>query len=181
MEELNPYAHHLGAESPEHVIAATAARLHDLLDSLTPDQINTAPGPGKWSLRELMSHLADCELVFGWRLRQILSADAPELHPFDQDAWSKRYAPIDFSTAQRTFDALREWNLLLLPTLADADRNRPAHHPERGQITFQSVLETIAGHDLHHLRLLEGLLKREGITPAYPGKSPEPAAVPSPS
>ena len=128
-----------------------------------------------------MAHLADCELVFAWRLRQILSADSPELHAFDQDAWSKRYAPIEFAIAQRTFDALRAWNLLLVETVTDADLTRPAHHPERGNLTFQTVLETIAGHDLHHLRLLEGLLKREGITPAYPGKSTPTTAVPSPS
>ena len=82
MEDLNPYAHHLGDESPEHVIAATSARLHDLLDDLTPEEINTPPGPTKWSLRELMAHLADCELVFAWRLRQVLSVEAPELHAF---------------------------------------------------------------------------------------------------
>lgn len=132
-----------------------------------------------------MAHFADCELVFAWRLRQILATDAPALHGFNQDSWANRYFPIDFAAAQRTFDTLRAWNLLLLETVTDADRPRTGTHEERGTVTFQTTLENIAGHDLHHLRQLERLLKREGLLPAYPGNrkpaEPTTADVPSPS
>lgn len=170
MEEINPYGHHLGDLDPVEVMRDTPARLRALLDGLSPEQIDTRPGPQKWSLREIMAHLADCELVFSWRLRQILGADTPTLVPFDQDRWSAFYAPYPLAAAQSTFEALRAWNLLLLSGISAEDRARSAHHPERGAVTFQSTVENIAGHDLHHLRLLESTRKKEAAS-----------AVPSPS
>ena len=169
MEE-HPYASYLKGRDPIDVITATAPRLRELLSGLSPEEINTPPGSNKWSLRELMAHLADCEIAWSWRLRQTLATENPSLQPFDQDAWSNRYAAYDFELAQTTFDVLRAWNVRLLSTITTDDRARPATHSERGEITLGAILGTIAGHDLHHLHLLEGLLKRESRQ-----------AVPSPS
>lgn len=170
MEELNPYGHHLGDLDPAEVMRETPGRLREMLAGLSPEQIDTRPGPNKWSLREIMAHMADCEIAFSWRLRQILDADHPTLAPFDQDRWSRHYGPYTLQAAEATFDALRSWNLLLLSTVTDTDRARSATHPERGTVTFQSTVENIAGHDLHHIRLLEATRKKEAG-----------AAVPSPS
>ncbi len=170
MEEMNPYGHHLGDRDAAEVVRETPGCLHDLLDGLSAEEIDVAPGPGKWSLRELMAHLADCEIVFSWRLRQILAVDHPTLHGFNQDAWARHYAAYSFRQAQATFDALRTWNLLLLSTVTEADGAHTGTHTERGEVTFQSTVENIAGHDLHHIRLIEGLRKRD-----------EKDAVPSPS
>lgn len=170
MEELNPYGHHLGDLDPAQVLRDTPSRLHALLDGLSPEEIDTRPGPNKWSLREIMAHMADCEIAFSWRLRQVLGADHPTLAPFDQDRWAAHYTAYTLAAAQATFDALRAWNLLLLSTVSDTDRARPAHHPERGVVTFQSTVENIAGHDLHHLRLLESTRKKEAA-PAVPSPS----------
>ncbi len=177
MEE-NPYGKHLEGRDPVEIMTATPARLGELLFPLSPEQTGTRPGPNKWSLRELVAHLADCELAFGFRLRQALAPlgqgigapRLPVIQPFDQDVWATRYAPYDLETAIRTFNTLRAWNLLLLTTVTDADRERTVTHPERGELRFRTLVETIAGHDEHHLRLLEGLLKKEGVR-----------AVPSPS
>ncbi len=170
MEELNPYGHHLGDLDPAEVLRDTPGRLRSLLDGLTPEQIDTRPGPQKWSLREIMAHMADCEIAFSWRLRQILGADSPTLASFDQDRWSAFYAKYDLAAAQATFEALRAWNLRLLSATNADERARTARHPERGTVTFQDTVETIAGHDLHHIRLLEATRKKEATT-----------AVPSPS
>ena len=160
MEE-HPYAQHLDGRDPVAIMAETAERLHSLLDGHTPEQIETPPGPNKWSLRELMAHLADCEVAWSWRIRQTLASDNPTLQPFDQDRWADRYPAYTFPAAQTTFDTLRAWNLSLLSTLTEADRARPAQHASLGRIPLRTILGIIAGHDIHHIRLLEGLLKRD--------------------
>ena len=177
MEE-NPYAKHLEGREAVAILTATPARLRELLTPLSAEDLDRTPGPNKWSLRELMAHLADCELAFGFRLRQALppigegigAPELPTIQPFDQDVWATRYANYGFATSLATYEALRTWNLQLLETVRPEDRAQALQHPERGTITFQTIVETIAGHDTHHLRLLESLLKREGAQ-----------AVPSPS
>ena len=169
MEE-NPYSKHLEGREAVEILTATPARLRELLTTFTPEELDRSPGPGKWSLRELTAHLADCELAFGFRLRQALppigegigAPELPPIQPFDQDVWATRYAAYDFPTALATFETLRTWNLRLLTTVRPEDRTQQLQHPERGTVTFWAIVETIAGHDTHHLRLLEGLLKREG-------------------
>ncbi len=160
MEE-NQYAHHLEGHEATDIIGATAAHLRQLFSAYTPEEIDRSPGPGKWSLRELMAHLADCEIVWSWRLRQTLATDNPALQAFDQDHWGDRYAAYDFASAQATYEAVRAWNVRLLTTIKPEDLTRTATHPERGNLTLQIILETIAGHDRHHIKLLEGLAKKE--------------------
>lgn len=169
MEE-NPYAKHLEDRDAVDILTATSAHLRELFAAHTPEEIVHIPAPGKWSLRELMAHLADCEIAWSWRMRQILSLDNPALQSFKQDVWAEHYSGYDFATAQLTFDTLRAWNLRLLATITDADRSRQASHPERGTLTLRTVLETMAGHDVHHIRLLEDLRKKDSKE-----------AVPSPS
>src|ERR1700712_5127338 len=97
--ELNPYARYLAGQDPVPVLAATAARLDALACGMTPEQLEAPPAPGKWSPREILAHLADCELVFSFRLRQTLAAPVdqphPVIQPFDQDLWAQRFAAYD--------------------------------------------------------------------------------------
>jgi uncharacterized damage-inducible protein DinB len=153
--DLNPYAKFLDAQQPLPVLEATASYLHQLLAPLSEAQLNQPPAPGKWSIREIVAHLADCEIVFSFRLRQTLSEAHPTIQPFDQDAWAQRYAAYDFASAIILFQAARNWNLKLLATISDADRQRPTTHPERGPMTFWTIVETMAGHDINHLQQLE--------------------------
>jgi uncharacterized damage-inducible protein DinB len=149
--EKNPYAEALGDREPVQVMTETPAKLAKLLAGLKKEQIEQAPAPGKWTPREVMCHLADCELVWAWRLRLIYEKDNPLLQPFDQDPWAKIYAAYTFEQARLTFDTLRMWNLAFLAKLTDADKQRKATHPERGEVTLWIIVEGIAGHDLHHL------------------------------
>jgi hypothetical protein len=71
----NPYAPFLGGREPREVIEATAGRLKVLLEALGAERVELAPAPGKWSARQILCHLADCEIVFAFRLRQALSQD----------------------------------------------------------------------------------------------------------
>jgi hypothetical protein len=158
--QANPYAQNLGTQDARAVIASTPGLVHQAVCSLTTEAIESPIAPGKWSPRLVVAHLADCELAHGFRLRQTLAAPAGEralLQPFDQDAWARHYAGYDLQSALELFRAARVWNLKLIGTLSQADLDRPAHHPERGDLTFQTILETMAGHDLNHLAQLQRL------------------------
>lgn len=155
--ELNPYAKFLDGQDPIPVLATTPDRLRNLTAHLSGAQIDQPPAPGKWSIREIVAHLADCELVFSFRLRQALAEEHPVIQPFDQDHWAQRYAAYDLDSALALFQATRNWNLRLLTTVTEADRHRPTTHPERGTMTFWTIVETMAGHDINHLQQLQRL------------------------
>jgi hypothetical protein len=159
--ELNPYASYLNGQDPIPVLTTTAERLQTLTAGLTGAQINTPPAQGKWSICEIVAHLADCEIVFSFRLRQTLapSLDQPHaiIQPFDQDAWARRYEAYQFRPALALFQAARNWNLLYLTTVSQDDRRRPTTHPERGTMSFWTIVETMAGHDINHLQQIERL------------------------
>jgi uncharacterized damage-inducible protein DinB len=150
-----PYAEALGSRDPQQVIAETPLRLVRVLEALTPEEIEAQPAPGKWSVREVVAHLADCEIAWSWRLRQALAEEHPEIQPFDQEAWSRVYAAYSLAQARVCFEALRAWNVAFVGALNEADKQRPVTHPERGEETLGNILQIMAGHDLHHLERLE--------------------------
>ncbi len=152
---LNPYERFVGGRDPHAVIAETAGKLRAIADGLGAAGLEKSPAPGKWSPREILCHLADTELAFGFRLRQTLAEPHHIVQPFDQDAWSKPYTAIPAQAALEAFTAFRAWNLLLLSTVAPDAYSKPVSHPERGAMTFATLLETMAGHDTNHLRQLE--------------------------
>ena len=153
---LNPYAACLDGQDPLPVLATTAAKLNEFACGMTPEELDAPRAPGKWSPREILAHLADCELAFSFRLRQVLAGEGL-LQPFDQTVWGERYSAYDVPGALALFGAARAWNLKLLTTVTEADKTRTATHPERGDMTFWTIVETMAGHDIHHLRQFEGL------------------------
>ena len=156
--ELNPYAKYLGDDDPVEVIESTVVRMWRVFDRMPEEQIKLRPPSGKWSVREIMAHLADCELVFAFRLRQALAEEQPVMQPFDQEKWAARYANHDFASARRMFEAARSWNLLLIWETSAAERARVTSHPERGTMTFWTIVETMAGHDVNHLQQMERLV-----------------------
>lgn len=155
MSAQNPYEKFLDGRDPAEIMAATPALLASHLTRLA-GKLTERPAPGKWSAAEIMCHLADCELVFAFRLRQTLAEDSPVIQPFDQDKWAAPYPGIPAELAMEMFRAARAWNLQLIRTAVPAAADRPVTHPERGQMTFTTLVETIAGHDLNHLGQLQG-------------------------
>jgi len=151
MSELNPYAKFLDGRPLEAILGSTPETIASLLNNIGVEKSTQAPAPGKWSAAEIVAHLADCELVFAFRLRQTLAEDAHVIQPFDQDKWAGNYAGITAAQALATFLALRNWNLDLLRKSLPAAAGRAVTHPERGAMTFQTIVETMAGHDLNHL------------------------------
>jgi uncharacterized damage-inducible protein DinB len=151
MSEANPYDKYLDGRPLEAILSTTAGELGSLLKAIGQEKSAQAPAPGRWSAAEIVAHLADCELVFAFRLRQTLAEDGPVIQPFDQDKWAKTYAGIAAADALATFTAIRNWNLGLIRKALPAAAGRTVTHPERGTMTFQTIVETIAGHDLNHL------------------------------
>jgi hypothetical protein len=154
---MNPYASHMGDKSPLDVISDTPRRLGQLLDTIGPERLETVPAPGKWSARDIVCHLTDCEMVFGFRLRQTLAEDHHVIQPFDQDLWAKSYSSCDALSAVATFTAIRRWNITLIRTASPTDLSKPVTHPERGTMTFQTIIETMAGHDRNHIKQMEAI------------------------
>ena len=152
-----PYIHLLAGRDPAEILRATPAELRAVVERLGPDAVNTRPAPERWSVRELLCHIADCEVAWAWRLRQTYGSDKPQLQPFEQDPWARAYDGVLYTTdtALNTFTTLRAWNLALIETFSEADKARPAHHPEIGDLSLWHIVEIAAGHDLHHLKALE--------------------------
>ena len=151
MSELNPYEKFLDGRPIQDILSASPATLAGLIESIGPARATTPPAPGKWNAAEIVSHLADCELVFAFRLRQTLAENNPTIQPFDQEKWAAHYPSIPANQALDVFAAMRGWNLQLLRTVMPQAAARPVTHPERGAMTFQTIIETMAGHDLNHI------------------------------
>jgi len=155
MSELNPYKKFLDGRPVQEILAATPGTLAGLIEAIGAGKASTPPAPRKWSAAEIICHLADCELVFGFRLRQTLAEDNYTVQPFDQEKWAVQYGGISASQALGVFTAMRGWNLQLLRNLPPGAAGRKVTHPERGAMTFQTIVETMAGHDLNHIPQLQ--------------------------
>jgi hypothetical protein len=156
---MNPYAKFLGRRDPLAVAAATPAKIVSLIRGLTPRQLCRRPAPGKWSIQEIISHLADTEMVMNCRARWIAFEDHPSLVPFDQERWAagriREREPLA-ETLER-FRAVRRSQLRLFRHASRNEFRRTGFHPERGVVTLRVQLETLAGHDLNHLAQIRRL------------------------
>ncbi len=151
MSALSPYETFLDGRVVQDILAATPGALADALGAIGEEKASISPAPGKWSPAEILCHLADCEIAFGFRLRQTVAEEKPVIQPFDQERWAARYGGISARQALDAFTAMREWNLLMIGAALPGAAGRKTTHPERGTMTFQNLVETIAGHDLNHL------------------------------
>ncbi len=156
---MNPYAKYLAGHDALKVAAATPARIGALIDGLSPRQLARRPAPGKWSIREIINHLAETEMVMCCRTRWIAFEDNPTLVPFDQEKWAAGWVREKEPLAETVerFRLLRRSHVRLFRSIARRDFMRTGFHPERGIITLKIQLETLAGHDLNHLEQIRQL------------------------
>ena len=158
--------HLLGDDDPVIILRQTSVALPRFLDTV-PAQIVASPeAPGKWSIRDVIQHLADSELVGGFRLRMVLAHDRPALTGYDQDLWAIRlgYRDADVHEALEQFAALRAANVRLWERLTPSDLARVGMHGERGEESLEHMRRLYAAHDLLHLRQLERI--RAALLPA---------------
>lgn len=147
----------LGDRDPLTALRETPNQLERIL-ATTPRHVLARPeAQGKWSMGQVIAHLADSDLVWGWRLRLILAQDRPPLTGYDQDKWADRlgYAEIDPRDAVSMFSVLRRSNLRLVERATGDDLQRVGVHVERGEESLAHQLKLYAGHDILHLNQLE--------------------------
>lgn len=145
----------LGDQDPLKAMQNSARRIEEEARRLGRAGLERSYGPGKWSGRQILAHLADAEIGVSFRIRQVLAEDNHTIQPFDEGAWARRYQDVDHEAALRSFLSLRGWNLWLFSRLRPDEFAREAYHPERGPETVDTIIRLLAGHDLNHLAQLE--------------------------
>lgn len=150
----------LGERDPLAVLAGTPDELERLVRDAPSAVLRRPEAPGRWSVGEVLAHLADSELVWAFRLRIVLGQDRPALAGYDQDAWAARlsYADVDPSASLDRFDFARNWNLALLDKLPDEALDRVGVHAERGEESVRHMIRLYAGHDLVHVAQIRRIL-----------------------
>jgi hypothetical protein len=155
----------LGDRDPLAVLEATPSELDRRARGIAPDALGRREAQGKWSMLHVLRHLADGELVMGYRLRRIIAEDRPPIRGYDQDQWADRlhYDRADATESLAEFRALRAGNLRLVRALGPAERKRAGVHSERGEESVEHMVRMTAGHDLMHLNQLDRIRKKLGI------------------
>jgi DinB superfamily len=156
----------LGDQDPLQVLGQMPTALEHILESVPAQIVTTPEAPGKWSMREVVQHLADSELVGGFRLRMVIAHDRPSLTGYDQDLWTGRlrYSEVEVGDALEQFTVLRRANLRLWQGLGPNDLVRVGLHAERGEESLGHMRRLCAGHDILHLKQLERI--RKAVQPA---------------
>jgi hypothetical protein len=144
----------LGDDDPGEVLAATLREVQERTGDLPADLVGRRPQPGEWSVAELLAHLWDSELVYGFRARAILTQDRPALAAYDQEAWAT-LPRAPFPQLLAGLVALRTGNLALIGGTPADLAERVGLHQERGETSFQVLTHEIAGHARAHLLQLE--------------------------
>jgi len=147
-------------QDPLKLQSATPKKLARLVKGVSTAKLRKRPTPDKWSVAEILAHLADVEIVVGWRMRSILGAPGTPIQAFDQDAWvmAGHYGKRDPRKSIEQHRVVREANLALLKSLSADQWKQYGQHAERGQESIERIVAMIAGHDVNHIRQIERIL-----------------------
>ena len=154
---------YLEGKKPMEVLAVTPRQIARLVKGVSRKKLSQRPASDKWSVTEILAHLADTELVYGFRIRLILEAGAPPIQGIDQEAWAKfsDYAKHDPVLSLEAFRITRERMVRLLKSLPVESWDLYGMHSERGKETVRRVVEMLAGHDLNHMMQIKERLSKE--------------------
>ena len=149
--ELNK---HLEAaeKSPKQIAAAVSG--------LSEKTLRYKPAPNKWCILEVLGHLADMEIMYAYRMRQMLADKKPVLAPIDQDDWARNLHYSEESPAELValYGLNRHHNVQLLRRLHLGDLDKSAYHPElRHEVTLAEYVEKMGTHGANHLQQIERL------------------------
>ena len=150
-------AEYTRGKDPLEIQRETPARLAHLIDGLSAEQLTLRPAPDKWSIVEILAHMAEDELASSWRYRQMIEHDGATLQGFDQDLWATlgSYGNWNARDALAMFRLLREANLRMLTALSTEQWERSGNHVERGRLTVRELARHMAGHDINHVKQIE--------------------------
>ena len=140
----------------------TVGKLTKAMRGFTAAQLKWRPQPAKWSIAEIIAHLADVEIVAGWRMRSVIGENGITIQPFDQDSWAAvfQYQKRDAKRSLQLFSILRENNLAMLKEIPKETWDNYGMHLERGKETIAHLARMFAGHDTNHLLQVERIVKQ---------------------
>ena len=144
-------------KSPKQIAAAVSG----LSDKVLRYRIS----PDKWCILEILAHLADIEILYAYRIRQMLADKDPVIAPIDQDAWTKNLGYLESSPPELValYGLNRHANMQLLLRLKEADLQKSARHPEKDHpVTVADYVQMMSKHGPNHLEQIEKLKKAAG-------------------
>ncbi len=152
---MNTYETSLAGRDALASLAETPDRVRELIGRMGSADFTRPYAPGNWNARQILVHLAHCEMVYGLRMRYALSSDSYVVQPFDQELFAAREPIVEAPAALAAYYAMRHWNLPLFRSLDDRERAKTFTHPEYGTLTVGLLLQVLAGHELHHFAQLQ--------------------------
>jgi hypothetical protein len=155
MPPTTEYSKYLGDREPVGVIRQNVARVRALTNGWTTEQFERRYAAGKWTARQILTHLAHTELALGYRARMALSTPNYAAQRFDQDVWIARETRVSGRDAVEAFTALAGLNAALFEGLSSEERQVAMSHPEYGTIAVDWIVHLLPGHQIHHLQQLE--------------------------
>jgi hypothetical protein len=160
MPPVTPYTVDLAGRDPIEAIGDTTARIEAMTAEWTPQQFERTYAHGKWTARQILTHLAQTELALGARARLAMSTPKYVAQPFDQDFWLSREPRLSGREAANAYVTISRMNASLYAGLSENDRQIPFAHPEYGALTVDWLIHQTAGHQIHHLKQLEIIASR---------------------
>jgi len=151
------------------ILRATPASLQKRISRVPRRKLVAPPARGKWSVAQILAHLSEIELLWGYRIRMILERDGVEVVGMDQDVWAKnsRYDRIDPRRSLDAFRAIRRANVDLFAGLSPRELRRRGIHSQFGPMTIRTIFSGLAGHDINHSRQIDAILRgRRGAAPS---------------
>jgi uncharacterized damage-inducible protein DinB len=139
---------------------AGGSKLRQAISNLTRDDLLCKPAAdanvGRWSIQQVVIHLADCDAVFAERIKRVIAEENPTLLAFDENKWANALAydqrsPTD---AVEMFDLIRKQNSVVLKTLPEKAFARSGTHSEAGKKTLLDLVTTAVNHFEHHLKFI---------------------------
>jgi hypothetical protein len=148
-------------QDPIKIQSKTNRKLGRLIKGVPTAKLRKRPAPEKWSVAEILAHLADVEIVIGWRMRSILGDPGTHVQAYDQNAWvtAGHYEKRDPHKSIELHRVVREANLALVKSISPAQWKHFGQHAERGQESIEHIVRMVAGHDINHVLQIEGILE----------------------
>ena len=157
-------ASYVGNRNPMRMLRAAPRRLERAVAGASRSRLTRRPAPGKWSAGEILAHLSEIELLWGYRVRTMLEREDPEIVGMDQEVWARvgRYAKRDPRASLALYTALRRSHVALLSALSAKERSRAGRHSQFGRLTIDRIVRLLAGHDVNHARQTGAILDGPG-------------------
>jgi mannose/fructose/N-acetylgalactosamine-specific phosphotransferase system component IIB len=146
-------------KEPLEVMESTPSEIKRAISRLSVKQMKQSPAKKKWSITEILAHLADGEIVLGYRLRKIIAEPGSKIESYDQNKWAKNlnYHKADAKERFTMFSAVRKANVQMLKSLQPNAWKRHGIHQERGRETVERLVLIYAGHDMNHLKQIQNI------------------------